>query len=434
MRGMKDSNYSWLGVIPQEQEIKRVKYVFDRKNEKAKQEKPSILSLARSGVKIRDISNNEGQIAESYYNYNPVEIDDLLINPMDLYSGANCSISHVEGVISPAYINLRTKVGYNPRYYDYYFKIQYWSMAFFSHGKGVSFENRWTLNTETLMNYPVICPPHDVQIKIANYLDDKCKKINKMIAKEQEEIEKVQEYKQSIITETVTKGIYDTEKYKKSEIEWIKEIPEKWKVRKLKYLFKFVKGLPITKDDLKESGVPVISYGQIHSKLNDGVNIRPELIRYVDKNYIKTNMNSLVKENDFIFADTSEDLEGCGNCVFIDDDYDYLFAGYHTIIFDNKSKENNKYFAYLFKTNLWRSQIRLRVSGIKLFSITQKILKEITLIIPTRNEQEKIIELLDARCSKIEILINDKKNIIEKLQEYKKSLIYECVTGKKEIR
>ena len=89
---MKDSGVEWIGEIPKDWKIGRVKNVFIRKNEKARQENPTILSLARSGVKVRDISTGEGQIAESYYNYNPVEIGDLLLNPMDLYSGANCSI------------------------------------------------------------------------------------------------------------------------------------------------------------------------------------------------------------------------------------------------------------------------------------------------------------------------------------------------------
>ena len=158
MREMKDSGFSWLGYIPDNWDIKKVKHCFYRKNEKAMQNDPVILSLARSGVKVRDISNNEGQMAESYFNYNPVDIDDLLLNPMDLYSGANCSISKVKGVISPAYVNLRALDGINPVFFDYYFKVQYWLMAFFSYGKGVSFDNRWTLNAETLMNYPVIVP------------------------------------------------------------------------------------------------------------------------------------------------------------------------------------------------------------------------------------------------------------------------------------
>ena len=159
MREMKDSGLDWIGIIPKDWSMKRVKHIFIRKNAKAMQENPVVLSLARAGIRECDISNNEGQIAESYFNYNLVEIDDLLLNPMDLYSGANCSISKVKGVISPAYINLRGINDVNPVFYDYYFKVQYWVMAFFSYGKGVSFDNRWTLNADTLMNYPVVSMP-----------------------------------------------------------------------------------------------------------------------------------------------------------------------------------------------------------------------------------------------------------------------------------
>lgn len=126
-REMKDSGVEWIGEIPKNWNVQRVKNAFVRKKAEAHQENPVVLSLARAGVKVRDLSKNEGQIAESYYNYNLVEFGDLLLNPMDLYSGANCSISMVEGVISPAYINLRAKSGYSSRFYDYYFKTQYWS-------------------------------------------------------------------------------------------------------------------------------------------------------------------------------------------------------------------------------------------------------------------------------------------------------------------
>lgn len=157
MREMKDSKVKWLGEIPLEWKVERVKHGFVRKKTEAHQDNPIVLSLARTGVRERDISNNEGQIAESYYNYNPVDVDDLLINPMDLYSGANCSISKISGVISPAYVNLRYREGYNPQYYDYYFKLQYWLMAFFAHGKGVSYENRWTLYLLTKLNAVLSC-------------------------------------------------------------------------------------------------------------------------------------------------------------------------------------------------------------------------------------------------------------------------------------
>lgn len=370
IREMKNSGVEWIGDIPSEWRIGRVKNAFTRKNEKAHQEEPTILSLARSGVKIRDLSTGEGQIAESYYNYNPVEPFDLLLNPMDLYSGANCSISKVYGVISPAYINLKANKNYYHVFYDYYFKTQYWAMAFFAHGKGVSYDNRWTLSTETLMNYYIPVPSLHEQKKIADFLDSKVTQIDKIISETKASIENYKEYKQSVITEAVTKGLDKNVPMKDSGVEWIGDIPSEWEIIKLKKTFSFGKGLPITKENLIESGIPVISYGQIHSKKNTGTSVNEHLIRYVEDTYVNTNPNSLVSTGDIIFADTSEDLDGCGNCVYVDVDYP-LFAGYHTIIL-RSSQDDNKYYSYLFKTDCWRSQIRSRVTGIKLFSVTQK--------------------------------------------------------------
>ena len=199
-----DSGIQWIGEIPLGWDKLKVKDGFTRKKAKALQLDPVVLSLARSGVKIRDISTNEGQLAASYYEYNPVAIDDMLLNPMDLQSGANCSISKVEGVISPAYVNLRYKKGFNPRYYDYYFKIQYWSFAFFSYGKGVSFDNRWTLNEDTLMRLPLIVPPLEEQKAIADFLDQKCGEIDEIIADKKTQLENLSLYKKSLIYEYVT--------------------------------------------------------------------------------------------------------------------------------------------------------------------------------------------------------------------------------------
>ena len=118
---------------------------------------------------------------------------------------------------------------------------------------------------------------------------------------------------------------------KDSGVEWIGEIPEDWEIRNIKYLFSFGKGLNITKENLKEQGVAVINYGQIHSKLNLFYKISDDLIRFVDESYLKTGNLSLVNQGDFIFADTSEDVQGCGNFIYIDGQQT-LFAGYHTII------------------------------------------------------------------------------------------------------
>ena len=290
MREMKDSGIKWMGTIPCTWSVEKVKHGFVRKKEEAHQENPTVLSLARAGVKERDISNNEGQIAESYYNYNPVAIDDLLINPMDLYSGANCSISKIEGVISPAYINLRYLEGHNPNYYDYYFKIQYWMMAFFAHGKGVSFENRWTLNADTLMNYPIITPSYEEQCKIVDYLDSKCAKIDSIIEKQQTIIEKLKEYKLSVITEAVTKGLNSNVEMKNSGVRFVKEIPVNWNNRKMITILstRVVDG-PHESPELFDCGIPYISAtaivnGKIDFSLMRGY-ISEEYCDLCDKRY-----------------------------------------------------------------------------------------------------------------------------------------------------
>jgi len=157
-RELVDSGIEWIGKIPEDWNIVKVNKVFFRRKEINKEIDPVILSLARSGVKVRDITTNEGQLAEDYSSYHRGHIGDLMINPMDLISGANCSVSEVEGVISPAYINLAKKEICNSKYYDYFFKNQYWVNAMFIHGKGVSFDNRWTMNAETMMNYKIPFP------------------------------------------------------------------------------------------------------------------------------------------------------------------------------------------------------------------------------------------------------------------------------------
>ena len=216
-------------------------------------------------------------------------------------------------------------------------------------------------------------------------------------------------------------------KMKPSGVEWIGDIPQEWEIRSLKYLFDFGKGLPITKADLKESGIAVISYGQIHSKLNTGTHVTDDLIRFVDEQYLSSNYESIVKQKDFIFADTSEDLDGCGNCVYIDTDIQ-LFAGYHTIILRSRNNNDNKYFAYLFKSDAWRKQIRERVTGVKLFSISQRILKETTVIIPPFPQQQRIAEFLDRKCAEIDSVISKTKATIEQYKSLKQSVITQAVT------
>lgn len=139
-----------------------------------------------------------------------------------------------------------------------------------------------------------------------------------------------------------------------------------------------------------------------------------------------------MKKNDFIFADTSEDKDGCGNFVYKRDN-SLLFAGYHSIILHSKIQQDNRYLAYLFLTDLWRKQLRETASGVKVFSITQKNLINSSIILPPSDEQIEIANVLDKKCYEIIKTINEKREQLIILDNYKKSLIYEYVTGKKEV-
>jgi len=219
----------------------------------------------------------------------------------------------------------------------------------------------------------------------------------------------------------------DEREMKDSRIEWIGKIPASWNIERMKNQFVYTKGLNITKADLVDEGVAVISYGQIHAKNNTGTTLNPEFLRYISPDNIAINDKSLLNMGDIVFADTSEDYDGLGNAVYMDSDTE-TYAGYHTIIARLKNIDYSKYFAYLFKSDAWREQLRIRASGIKVFSVTQRMLNDVTLIMPGKNAIRPIISYLDDRCSKIDTIIAEAKASIEEYQELKQAVIYEAVT------
>lgn len=216
---------------------------------------------------------------------------------------------------------------------------------------------------------------------------------------------------------------------KDTPISGLTQIPKTWNVVPLKMLFSFSKGLSITKSDLTDEGIKVISYGQIHSKNCDGVHATNELVRFTSDKF-KSN-NSLVKCGGFIFADTSEDLNGCGNAIYITDE---VYGGYHTVVLNPKEAHDYRYLAYLFKTDAWRTELRKQLTEVKVFSITQFALKNMHVILPSYEEMVQIADFLDSKCSKINESVERSNKIIKKLEEYKKSLIYNAVTGKIDCR
>lgn len=209
--------------------------------------------------------------------------------------------------------------------------------------------------------------------------------------------------------------------------EWFGVLPKGWSMVPLSSLFRFSKGLSITKADLVEAGKPVISYGQIHSKQNVGVEALEGLLRRVPNDLVGKDNASRVLPNGFVFADTSEDLEGCGNNVRNNLACE-LYGGYHTVVLNPRRGFNSKYLAYLFTTDSWRYQIRRDLVDVKLFSVNQTSLNETYAIIPPEDVQRRIVSYLDNRCAAIDEDVAMRREVIGKLKEYKKSLIARTVT------
>ena len=421
-RTLVDSGIDWIGKIPDKWDIVKVNKIFFRRKEVNKEESPTILSLARSGVKVRDISTNEGQLAESYDNYHRVYVGDLMLNPMDLVSGANCSMSEVEGVISPAYINLAKKEDCNSKYYDYFFKNQYWVNAMFIHGKGVSFDNRWTMNSETVMDYKIPLPPLEEQTKIANYLDDKCSKIDKVIENNNKEIELLEEYKKTIITEKITSGLNNKVELKDSGISWMGKIPNHFQVIALKRLGVARNGLSYNPEDVSEDGILVLRSSNIqNNKLSLEDNV------YVNK---KVNDDLILKENDLLICSRNGSRSLIGKNILIDERVSGQTFGAFMCIYRSKY---NKWINYVLKSHIFDYYLANFLTS-TINQLTTSNLYSIKIPFTyDESEQEAIINYLDNVCSKIDKVIEYRKKIIEKLEEYKKSLIYEVVTGKKEV-
>jgi len=216
------------------------------------------------------------------------------------------------------------------------------------------------------------------------------------------------------------------EAYKDSGV-GLGRIPLNWNLRRFRYMFRFNKGLTITKENLINEGVPCVNYGEIHSKYGFEVNPDVHELKCVSKDYLKATSNSLLNEGDFIFADTSEDLEGSGNFTYLNSNIQ-TFAGYHTIIARPLSNLNSRYIAFYFDSLSQRTQIRKKVKGVKVFSITQNILKDIYLILPSENEQTAIANFLDRKTAQIDQAIAIKEKQIELLKERKQILIQNAVT------
>lgn len=429
----KDSGIAWIGEIPGEWRVDILSlHLYDHCLYNNNLKENNLLSLSYGRIIRKDINTKEGLLPSSFNRYNIIDTGDIVLRLTDLQNdkkSLRTGLCKERGIITSAYLTLRNRGNDDSSFLHYLLHTYDLCKVFYGMGNGV----RQGMNYSDVRKIKIPCPPLSVQQSISSFLDTKCGEIDSLISIQEEMISELLAYKQSVITEAVTKGLDKKAKMKNSGVEWIGDIPEEWEIKPYKAIFYTEKGLNITKADLVEKGEPVLSYGQIHSKMNTGTKINDALLKYVPSSYIETNPECLVQKGCFLIADTSEDYDGCGNAIYVDKDMT-LFAGYHTIV--ARPIHNNgdyKYLAYLFLTDIWRQQIRSRVSGIKVYSINQKIIRLTSVLLPPLPVQQAIATYLDEKTSQIDSLIALKQSKIESLKEYKKSIIYEYVTGKKRV-
>lgn len=429
MREMKGTGVAWLPEIPVSWNVGFVKQYFDIiKNPSREGEPERVLKLARSGIVEKDVTANEGQMAASYEGYNQVEVGDLLLNPMDLYSGANCNVSELKGVISPAYSNLRAKKTGTvvPKFYDYYFKSQYWLMAMFAHGKGVSFDNRWTLNNDSLRGYEIPVIPYVLQQRIVERIQADEKKVDALIANVQFQIEKLKAYKQSLITEVVTKGLDPTVPMKDSGVEWIGEIPEHWSVSRVGRHATIILGKMLCSSQLTPEHTLEHYYcaANVHF---EGID------RSVDKSMWFNNEEKkqyLVQSGDLLVV---EGGAGAGGCAIVQSADEPIYIQNSIMILRQPTNFDVRYFRYLLESYVKRGYVDLVCNKATIPHFTKDKLSAVPYPIIPFHEQKLMADYLDDKCRQITQLIAIKQAKIDKLNEYKKSIIYEYVTGKKEV-
>jgi len=417
MREMKDSGISWVGEIPKEWSVWRNKYIFKiTKDIVLPSKNYQLLSLTTTGIKEKDENDNGGKVPENYDGYQVVKENDLVMCLFDLDCSAVFSgLSPYNGMISPAYKVLKVEKRIaNEQYYRYWFNYVGSKRFYKQYSKSL----RFTLNADEFNRLFSLLPPLAEQQRIAEVLDRECGKIDGLKADIQAQIDTLEQYKRSVITEAVTHGLNPSAPMKDSGINYISEHPIHWSLRRLKYILNERNERSVTGT---EELLSVSLYkGVIPStEMTNRTMQADSLIGY-----------KRVHKGDLVFNKLNPGLArfGCS-------DYDGITSPDFAVYIVNENYCNAKFLQYLLKTDFYVEKIKSVSMGVgdgftRLYS---NQLYEFFVALPPRDEVSIIINYLDNKCAEIEQIIADKKSQIETLDGYKKSLIYEYVTGKKEV-
>lgn len=432
-RKMKDSGIEWIGEIPSHWSVRRLKNVLIERNEKNNPVKTDfILSLIKEKGVIPysekgDIGNKS---KENLTEYKLAYPNDIVLNSMNIIIGS-VGISNYFGAVSPVYYTLRLRSkNDSPKYFNYIFQTSAFQKSLIGLGNGI-LEHRMRIQMSKLNTVLLPYPSYEEQQKIANFLDEKVSHIDTIIEKTKQSIEELKKYKQSLIAETVTKGLDPNVEMKDSGIEWVGEIPKHWEIRRLRDISIITRGTVDKSKKKNEIPVYLVQYTNVYYKREQKINDDDYLPITVSENEYK---KYKVRKGDILLTASSETKDDIGHStVIVEDLPNHVFGSdIIRIRIPNKIVDLN-YKKYFMENYYYLAKFDKLSRGITRFRFGMDQFKSLKYVIPPIEEQVKIAKYLDNITNHINQLICNKEKLINELESYKKSLIYEYVTGKKEV-
>lgn len=428
-------NRMWMGKLPEDWKTRKIKYILWQRNEDNVPVKSTdILSLtAKQGViPYKDKKGGGNKPKQNLSAYKLAYPGDIVMNSMNILSGA-VGLSKYMGCVSPVYYMFRPiSKKDDVRFFYYVFANKAFQQSLLGIGNGILIKksNTGTYNTirmripiEKLKNLAIPYPSTYQQKKIADFLDKKCTEIDDISVKIQKEIDTLEEYRKSVITKAVTKGLNDQVLMKDSEIGWMGKIPKAWSIVRLKFLGKARNGLTYSPHNMSdESGTLVLR----SSNIKNGNIVNADNV-YVNE---KVPQNLILKKDDLLICSRNGSQKLIGKNALIPEDFADSSFGAFMCIFRGKY---NKYIHYVLNSRIFDFYIGSFLTS-TINQLTRKNLYNLSIPFPVKeNERKDIINFLDKKCNTIDKLIRDKKMQLNKIQEYKNSMIFEYVTGKKQV-
>lgn len=429
MNELIDSKVSWIGKIPIEWTLIRFKDKYKNKKEIVgnKSSNYERIALTLNGVIKRPKNDSEGLQPKDFDTYQIIDNNDFVFKMIDLQNinTSRVGLSPFTGLVSPAYLRFSPKnESENTKYMQYYLMSLYYNCVFNNlGGDGV----RSSLSAKDMGQLMCPYPDETTKNRIVSFLDAKCSQIDELIAIQEQEIEKLKAYKQSLITEIVTKGLDHNAEMKDSGSTWIGLTPKHWKIKKLRYIAnEFQKGSGITKEDIIEDGdISCVRYADLYtdySYIFSKCKIKTNLVLQTTPKYFSY--------GDLLFTCTGELVEEIGkSSAYLG--REECLAGGDIIIC--KHSQNPIFMGYSLGSLYCQMQKSYGKRKLKVVHISLSEIKNVLVALPPLKEQIQIGNYLNKKCLQIDKLVDLKKEKVEQLQKYKKSLIYEYVTGKKEI-